>query len=271
MSLYFRSIRSNSKGNCLAVWTDSTSILIDCGLNSMKRTKQILRTEHKELEDIHAVLLTHMHSDHISHYPLRVMESNGWEVFVHSNCVNQLKKRHYWSYHFNNLKLRPYQGSFTIGDIEVEPFELPHNPAYITHGFRVTANGKTLVLATDFNSWHTGLDKFLNADLVFLESNHDLNLLTLNYNPNSQYHLPNPKAAQLVYEIATKSDIKPATVILGHLSELRNKAFLAEKEVHRLFEAKACQIEFDLVTAPLNQSSAIFEVGNGSKKENCPR
>ena len=36
MSLYFQSICSSSSGNCLALWSSKTRILIDCGLFSIR-------------------------------------------------------------------------------------------------------------------------------------------------------------------------------------------------------------------------------------------
>jgi len=43
MSLHFQSICS-SGGNCLALWSSKTRVLIDCGLSSIKRTRHALTT-----------------------------------------------------------------------------------------------------------------------------------------------------------------------------------------------------------------------------------
>ena len=42
MQLYFQSICSSSSGNCLALWSEKTRILVDCGFSSMKKTRQTL-------------------------------------------------------------------------------------------------------------------------------------------------------------------------------------------------------------------------------------
>ena len=76
MSLHFQSICSSS-GNCLALWSENTRILIDCGLSSMKRTRHVLSSLAGGPELIDSVFLTHTHSDHISYYPLRVLEEYG--------------------------------------------------------------------------------------------------------------------------------------------------------------------------------------------------
>ena len=55
MPLHFRSLRSSSSGNCLLVWTDHTRVLIDCGLGSMKRTRQVLMDNLGDQLDIDAL------------------------------------------------------------------------------------------------------------------------------------------------------------------------------------------------------------------------
>ena len=83
MSLYFKSLRSSSSGNCLLVWTDHTRVLIDCGLGSMKRTRQVLAQNVGDQLDIDAAVVSHMHTDHIGYYSLRVLDSLGVKVRVH--------------------------------------------------------------------------------------------------------------------------------------------------------------------------------------------
>ena len=98
MSLHFQSICSSSGGNCLALWSSNTRILIDCGLSSMKRTRQALTTLFGDPSRIDCVLLTHTHSDHISYYPLRVLDEYGHLIRLHDDCVDQLKQKHFNGY-----------------------------------------------------------------------------------------------------------------------------------------------------------------------------
>ena len=94
--------------------------------------------------------------------------------------------------------------------------------------------------------------KHPDADLIFIEANHDLELLRQYYNPNSHYHLPNPTAAKMLEEVCDRSTAPPANVILGHISPQRNTREIAIEEVTAHFNRSKKQMDFDLSAAPLN-------------------
>jgi hypothetical protein len=62
---------------------------------------------------------------------------------------------------------------------------------------------------------------------LFVEANHDPELLRRHPNPASRYHLSNPQAAKLICHARKSSKSAPQTVILGHLSRERNTEDLA--------------------------------------------
>ena len=169
-------------------------------------------------------LSTEKHSHCFSYYPLRVLEELQTTIRIHENCVEQLKDKHFNGYGFGSLKLKTFgDKSITIGDLSIKPFEVPHNPYFFTCGFVITYMNKKAVIATDFNSWQDSVDYFTDSDFIFVESNHDLELLRLYYNPNSRFHMPNLKTGQMLCEIRSKSRKPPKTVMLGHLSSQRNE------------------------------------------------
>lgn len=260
MSLYFQSLCSSSSGNALALWTETTRLLIDCGLSSMKRTRQTLAAVFGDAS-IDSVLLTHPHSDHISYYPLRVLEDLAVPLRVFDDCVDPLRWQHFSGPGLNNLKLKPFtERPFTVGDFRVRPFTLDHYPAFPTCGFRIECGGKTLVIATDFYDWNGAFESFLDADFLFVESNHDLELLRKYFNPNSKYHLPNPQTAQLLLNVCRESRRLPRTVILGHLSDQRNRPPLAIRETQNAFRRADRPIDFDLAAAPLRQPGEVIRL-----------
>ncbi|MBN2590063.1 MAG: MBL fold metallo-hydrolase [Sedimentisphaerales bacterium] len=262
MSLFFRSICSSSGGNCLALWSEQTRLLIDCGLSSMKRTRQALNLLFGEKANIDSVLLTHNHSDHISYYPLRVLEEYGHTIRIHDDCVSQLKDKHFNGYGFKNLNIQPFKNKkFSVGEFSIKPFEVNHNPYYPTYGFLINYQDKKVIIATDFNEWESVFDNFIDADFIFVESNHDLELLTQYYNPNSQFHLPNPQTGNLLLNAVENSKKSPSTIMLGHISDQRNKRGIARRETVSVFEQAGKQIDFELLTAPLKDCSELIQIG----------
>jgi phosphoribosyl 1,2-cyclic phosphodiesterase len=256
MPLNFKSICSSSRGNCLILWTDNTKLVIDCGLGSMKRTRAVLSGT-----SIDSILITHTHGDHISYYPLRVLEECGHPVCLHDDCVNQLKDKHFTGIGLKKLNIKPYtKKKFIIGEFQIQPFEVVHNPSYLTHGFEIYYKNKKIVIATDFCEWSGIFDKFLDSDFIFVESNHDLGLLEQNPNPNSQYHMPNPDTAELLINVIKESKKVPQAVMLGHISDQRNKSSIALKETANKFEEHGIKMDFRLLTAPLYEISEVVKI-----------
>ncbi len=58
------SISSGSKGNCILVENEDTSLLVDVGI-SKKRVEEGLSCFGKSPEELDGILITHEHSDHI--------------------------------------------------------------------------------------------------------------------------------------------------------------------------------------------------------------
>ncbi len=263
MSLHFTSLRSSSGGNCLLVRTDRTTALIDCGLGSMKRTRQVLTQNLGDQLDIDAAVISHMHTDHIGYYSLRVLESLDVKVKVHESCLPQLKDKHFNGRGLSSLQLKPFSdSSFEVGDLSFQPFEVPHNPWYPTYGFVVRHNKSKIVIATDFSDWDGLVEHFVDADFIFVECNHDLGLLARYFNPNSRYHMPNPATGDLLCAARKCSTRPPQAVMLGHLSELRNRPDIALEEVASSFESHGLELDFPLMAAPRLEASEVVRVNH---------
>lgn len=264
MALFFQSLSSSSSGNCLVLRTDHTRIVVDCGFSSMRKTREILANL-GDPRHVDAVVISHMHGDHISHHSLRVLDEYGLTVWVYERCLNQLKGKHFNGYKFRSMALNTYTCKpLTIGDLEIMPFEVPHQPTHLNCGFavRFQENGgwKNAVIVTDFHNGQNALPYLVDADFIFLESNHDPGLLAKHFNPNSRFHMSNPKTAELLHTAYTQSRSKPAAVMLGHLSSRRNTEACALSEVQRCFQRNETGLDFDLCAAPLFESSRVVEI-----------
>jgi phosphoribosyl 1,2-cyclic phosphodiesterase len=261
MAFYFKSLCSSSNGNCLLLRTNTTTVVIDCGFASMKKTRNALSEDVPDLKGLDAVIVSHLHGDHIGYYPLRVLEEYDTEIRVHEACLDHLKLKHFNGYGFAELNLKPFTDcKFTVGDLTITPFELPHHPDYPTYGFAIEYEDVKAVIATDFYDWQHCVEYFIDADFIFVESNHDLEMLSRYFNPNSRFHMSNPQTAQLLHAARRQSKKPPKVVMLGHISSQRNDARIALKEVTTAFEANEQELDFHLCAAPLRSSSEVFEI-----------
>lgn len=266
MSLRFMSLRSSSSGNCLLVGTDTTRVLIDCGLGSMRRTRQVLTENLGDQLDIDAAVISHMHTDHVGYYSLRVLESLGVEVRAHESCLLQLRQKHFNGRGLASLRLKSFSDrGFVVGDLSFEPFQIPHNPLYPTYGFVIKYKRSKIVIATDFNYWDGLLEHFVDSDFIFVECNHDLKLLARYYNPNSEFHMPNPDTGELLCAARGCSKRPFQAVMLAHLSEIRNRPNVALKEVRSSFERVSVEVDFPLLVAPRLAASQVVEVNQSSE------
>ncbi len=87
-----------------------------------------------------------------------------------------------------------------------------------------------------------------------------MELLEQFYNPNSQFHMPNPETGNLLLNAVGNSRKAPSTVMLGHISSQRNKRDLARGETVSVFEEAGRQINFELLTAPLRECGEVIEI-----------
>ncbi len=122
--------------------------------------------------------------------------------------------------------------SFSIGDIDVCPFTIPHDAADPC-GFVFTSAGIRMAIATDLGYMPPNVKSALrNADVLLIESNHDLEMLKDGPYPWSVKqrvmsrvgHLSNLAAAEF---LGRDYDGGAHTIILGHLSESNNVPELA--------------------------------------------
>ena len=177
MSIKVCSLNSGSTGNCIYLSTQKTTLLIDEGA-PVTRVEKCLKLlgQGSEL----AVVVTHAHADHISNIPT-FARRNCARVYCHHLSVSALKKK--GAYDCGRVAEFGDE-SFTIGDIEVEPFRVSHDVPCV--GFVFSHGTGRVGLATDIG--HIGgtvLGKLSRCNFVIIESNHDEGMLRANkqYSP----------------------------------------------------------------------------------------
>jgi L-ascorbate metabolism protein UlaG (beta-lactamase superfamily) len=255
MAITFKTIQSSSSGNCILIQTEQTSLLVDCGFRSQKGCKEALADALGEISNIDAVIVTHNHGDHISYSSLKVLEKENVPVYVFDGSRDQLKRKHYKGYSFTALDLRSFSaGSFEINDLTIEAIEIPHQPDLPTFAFAISYKGQDathkILVAADFSDGAALTDHLADADLIYIEANHCLDLLRIFPNFNSIYHMNNPATAKLLAETLGKRKTPPQAVILGHLSNQRNEPEKAIDEIKKAFKQSGHKINFPIQVAP---------------------
>jgi phosphoribosyl 1,2-cyclic phosphodiesterase len=225
-------LASSSNGNCALVATDRTRLLIDAGL-SRKETFERMAAAGEDPESLDAILITHEHSDHTAGLQAiaRKLDIPVYLSRLTAPCVA-------WNEFTPKLELFQAGASFTIGDIDVSSFTIPHDAADPV-GFAFQAHGIRIAIATDLGYLPDSIRFHLStADVLLLESNHDLEMLKVGPYPWSVKQRVMGRMGHLSNEVACRFirdhiDSSTSTIILGHLSEHNNHPAIVENCAER--------------------------------------
>ena len=223
----FASLGSGSEGNALVVQAGASTVMIDCGFGIKETVRRCARLGLVP-EAIDAIVITHEHSDHVGGAP-RFARKFDIPVWLTFGTLSATESR------WDGCTLRGFDShdAFLVGDLEVQPFPVPHDarePAQMT----VSDGMRKLGVLTDVGETTAHIEASLSdCDALFLEANHceDL-LLKSNYPPSlkariaGRYgHLSNRASADLLARIAGE---RLQRVVAAHLSRQNNRAELAQ-------------------------------------------
>ena len=249
-------LASSSSGNSTLVSTERTRLLIDAGL-SRRETFERLTSVGVTPDSLDAILITHEHSDHISGLAA-IAKKLDIPVYISRMTAPAIP----WPENFfPKLELFAAGSVFTIGDIDVTSFTIPHDAADPV-GFAFRAQGIKVAIATDLGYMPDSVRFHIRgSDVVLLESNHDLEMLKVGPYPwalkqrimSRNGHLSNDIACNFIRD---ELDSRTTTLILGHLSQHNN-----HPEIVRLMAAQALDgraLFTKLVVAQPRQASESF-------------
>lgn len=177
-----------------------------------------------DIDSLDAVIVSHGHNDHVRGIPV-LSRRKKTTVFANESTIAQ--GRLGGSVEMSSLKRFKTGTRFTIGDLIVEPFPVPHDAAD-TVGFVVSDGLVRAGFATDLGSVTLEARQGLSdCDVCVIESNHDEEMLKNGPYPaflkkrvsSAVGHLSNDDAAELIAGIAHRSLLH---LVLAHLSEKNN-------------------------------------------------
>jgi phosphoribosyl 1,2-cyclic phosphodiesterase len=239
----FASLGSGSSGNCMVIQQASTCLLLDCGF-SVKETLGRLERLRVAPEDISGILITHEHDDHAKG-AFKLAEKLNIPIWL-SHGTHVMSSR-YMPNRPMQLNIMDSHTAFTIGDMEIHPFPVPHDAREPTQ-FVVSDGQHKLGVLTDTGETTPHIKQMLSGcDALVLECNHDLSMLD-----NGPYsyalkkrvgghlgHLDNDSAANL---LAGLDNSKLKHIIAAHLSVKNNTQALAKRALSQVLSCDASWI-----------------------------
>ncbi|HEX3445443.1 MAG TPA: MBL fold metallo-hydrolase [Chthoniobacterales bacterium] len=220
---------SGSGGNCALVTSDGCRILIDAGF-SARRISQALQSLGIEPESLDGILVTHEHSDHVA--GLKVF-CGKFDVPVYCNSLTAEYLCRCGIAEASRYKIFSTGSSFTIQDIDVQAFYVPHD-AVDPVAFVLSSDYGSVGFLTDLGyAPKLARERIREVHTLIVETNHDERRLQAD--PKRPWsvkqrilsrhgHLSNEAAAALVADIAGENLRR---VVLGHLSRECNSPELA--------------------------------------------
>jgi phosphoribosyl 1,2-cyclic phosphodiesterase len=238
---------SGSSGNCAYLETGETRILIDAGF-SARQTRQRLAAIGRAPEGLSGILITHEHSDHIGGLAGLAAKLN---IPIYCNRLTREALEFQLQTKFD-CRIFATGASFEVGDIAVDTFSIPHD-ASDPVGFLLRTPAGNVGFLTDLgHATKLVLERVRTANVLVLETNHDLKMLQDSGRPWSlkqriagrHGHLSNGEAADAV-EAIMSADLRH--LYLGHLSRECNRPELAERVIlDRLRKIGANHVKVEL-------------------------
>ncbi len=218
--MQFWALASGSSGNCYLLESEGTRLLVECG----RPVRDVLRyLSHAAVapRSLDGIVLTHAHGDH-SKAAREISDLFRLPIYASAGTLGS-----------PTLRDSPFarvveaEKSFTIGEVEVHPFAVPHD-CYEPLGFRFESHSGRVSLATDLG-WVPDRARryFEDVDVLAVEANYDPYLLHAGRYPaflkqrvaGNRGHLSNTDAGEAVAACHRRP---PRAVWLAHISENNN-------------------------------------------------
>jgi len=262
VAISFSVLGSGSGGNSSLLEVDGFGLLIDVGFGPKQMTERLAAIG-RSWDSVHAVVLTHVHTDHWASPSLRQMFRRRIPLYCHSEHVARLRT---WSDAFQTLESAGLVLRYATHldtrvspeiDVRVRPFPVSHD-SRSTFGFRIECGRHaerpdwSMAYAADLGTWSEELIPHLaDVDLLALEFNHDVELQRSSARPldliervlGDEGHLSNAQAAELLATVLRASAPgRLRSVVQLHLSRECNRPQLARQAAEQAMCGSGCAV-----------------------------
>jgi phosphoribosyl 1,2-cyclic phosphodiesterase len=265
MALHVQVLGSSSGGNSTLLWSGSSAVLVDFGFGP-RYIGEGLERNGLDWSNLKAVLLTHIHNDHVDFFTLKRLAEYRVPVIAPAGVLQAFRKQFRGPLMMSGgvFEPLPKTGGREIDAFQFTAFEVPHDAPGGCYGYRVavaTPDGKKQVaIATDLAYADDGLPlEFAGSDIVVLESNHDPDMLENSGRPEwlkkrirDTGHLSNDQSANLMGRILSLSAVHPHAILLAHLSQECN----TEPIAHTVMTTALQGFGFDQVGVAVSHAAA---------------
>jgi phosphoribosyl 1,2-cyclic phosphodiesterase len=234
-------LASGSGGNCIALRSSQSTILVDVGIAKTKIEKRLMEVGIRP-DSITAIFITHAHSDHVKGLPL----ANKYKIPVYA-AEGEWKSIK----GVNEDLQRPIKSGsdVNVDDWFIESFKTHHDAfdplGYVIHD----NNGFKCSVCLDTGHVDSGMLATMEySNIYIIEANHEPNMVEVSDYPNSVKarivshigHLSNEQTAEALSKLVMGVGEQ---IYLTHLSSHNNIPALAEMTVKRALTKKALRAD----------------------------
>lgn len=250
--LKFISFGSGSSGNCYMLFTATDALIMDAGVGA-RTLKKYFKDRGLSLHDVHHVVVTHDHADHIKAVGILSKDYN-LPVYATEEVHAGIRRNYCVRKKVPPTLERPIRKDETLqlGEFEVTPFGVPHDSSDNV-GYCVRCEGVTFCLITDAGHVTPEMRPYIAAaNYLVIEANHDEQMLQAGPYPqhlkarilSPTGHLSNKDCAAALTENMTES---LRHVWLCHLSEENNHPELARLTVQQALDAAGSHVKLEVL------------------------
>lgn len=228
-------LASGSQGNCIAIRSSDTTILVDVGIAKTKIEKRLLEVGIRP-DSIDAIFVTHAHSDHVKGLPL----ANKYRIPVFAS-EGEWKSIKSVDEELRNIPRIIVE----VDHLRVLPFHT-HHDSFEPLGYSIIDKENYQKVSVCLDTGHVDesmIDVMKDSDIYIIESNHEPAMVEYSKYPNSVKvrilshigHLSNTQTAEALSRIVKGIGEK---IYLTHLSSSNNMPELAKMTTMRALAKK---------------------------------